>query len=93
MLKDMKCPCGRDGKYVQIIDGDEVYSCNKYRRCKTYEQLEDELSKQKEQLLTAIQRMEDYPCCMSCYLKVEEVRAAKDMRDNMIRVLKEEMGL
>lgn len=47
----------------------------------------------KETLLKAIQRMEKYPCCMSCYLKYEEVVAARDMRDTMIRILKEEIGL
>lgn len=47
----------------------------------------------KETLLKAIQRMEDYPCCMSCYLKYEEVVAARDVRDTMIRILKEEVGL
>lgn len=47
----------------------------------------------KDKILKAIQRMEDYPCCMSCYLTKEEVVASRDIRDNMIRILKEEIGL
>lgn len=55
---------------------------------------EQEMTKiPKGEILKAIQRMEDYPCCMSCYLTKEEVIAARDMRDNMIRILKEELGL
>lgn len=33
-----KCGCGKDGKYVSIVDGKNVYSCNKYGRCLTYEE-------------------------------------------------------
>ncbi|APC44390.1 hypothetical protein [Pseudoalteromonas phage PH357] len=47
----------------------------------------------KETILKAIQRMEDYPCCMSCHLTLEGLNAAKSMRDTMIRILKEEIGL
>ena len=38
-----------------------------------------------------IKRLENYPCCMSCYLKREEMIAARDMKDNLIRILKEEL--
>lgn len=38
-----------------------------------------------------IKRLENYPCCMSCYLKREEMLAARDMKDNLIRILKEEL--
>lgn len=55
---------------------------------------EQEMNKiPKDKILKAIQRMEEYPCCISCYLKYEEVVAARDMRENMIRILKEEIGL
>lgn len=56
-----------------------------------YQEDDDKISKDK--ILKAIQRMEEYPCCMSCYLNYEEVVAARAMRDNMIRILKEEVGL
>ena len=47
----------------------------------------------KDKILKAIKRMEDYPCWMSCHLTKEGVYAARDMRGNMIRILKEEVGL
>lgn len=27
---DLKCPCGKEGKYSHIVNGEEVSSCNKY---------------------------------------------------------------
>lgn len=54
---------------------------------------EEDTSIPKETILKAIQRMEDYPCCMSCHLTLEGLNAAKSMRTTMIRILKEEVGL
>jgi len=35
-----KCGCGNDGHYiVKDSDGFDVYACNKYKRCPTYEEL------------------------------------------------------
>ena len=38
-----------------------------------------------------IERLENYPTCMSCYLKHEEVVAAKGIKDKFIEILKEEL--
>lgn len=54
---------------------------------------EEQTSIPKDKLLKAIQRMEEYPCCMSCHLTLEGLNVAKIMRDVMIRILKEEVGL
>jgi len=37
---DMTCGCGRDGVYDM---GNGKYSCNKYIRCPTYDELENQL--------------------------------------------------
>jgi len=40
----MKCGCGEEGRYVHFLpDGEEVYSCNKYRRCPTYDELAEKV--------------------------------------------------
>lgn len=39
MLEDTKCPCGKEGRYIEMVDDVETYSCNKYQRCPTYEEL------------------------------------------------------
>lgn len=51
-MTDITCGCGNEGKYVHIIDGKEIYACNKYARCLTYdeqfkkiEELSDKLMK------------------------------------------------
>lgn len=41
LLDNMKCGCGREGRYVCVeSDGTEVYSCNKHSRCPDYYELE-----------------------------------------------------
>lgn len=35
---DVKCGCGKEGRYSTGIDGE--WSCNKYQRCPTYEEQE-----------------------------------------------------
>ena len=37
---DMICGCGRDGKYVKNIGGEEVFMCNKRKRCPPYKEIE-----------------------------------------------------
>lgn len=37
-----------------------------------------------------IQRIEDYPTCMSCYATVEEMQAATAMKETILKILKEE---
>ena len=44
-----------------------------------------------KKIISTIERLENYPCCMSCYLKREEMIAARDMKENLIRILKEEL--
>lgn len=39
-VEDCKCGCGKEGRYICHDDnGNSVYSCNKYQRCPTYEDL------------------------------------------------------
>jgi len=34
------CGCGKQGRYTRIDeDGNETWACNKYQRCKSYEEL------------------------------------------------------
>lgn len=51
MLENKKCPCGKEGRYIKIIDGEDLFSCNKYQRCPTYEELENSLDKQNKRVL------------------------------------------
>lgn len=37
-LKD-KCNCGYDNRYAHMVDGKQVYSCNKYGVCLPYDDL------------------------------------------------------
>lgn len=39
MLENAKCGCGKDGRYIKIENGVETFSCNKYQRCPTYDEL------------------------------------------------------
>lgn len=41
-------------------------------------------------LQSMIQRIEEYPTCMSCYATVEEMNAAKAMKETILKILKEE---
>ncbi len=43
------------------------------------------------QLEEVIERLENYPCCMSCYLTTEEKVAAKNIKERFIKILKEEL--
>ena len=45
---DMICGCGRDGTYVRNIGGEEVFMCNKRKRCPSYEEIEALLDWYKE---------------------------------------------
>lgn len=45
-----KCPCGRGVRYSTFVEGALVGSCNKYARCKTYDQLLEGNKKLKEDL-------------------------------------------
>lgn len=41
------------------------------------------------ELHRVITRLENYPSCMSCYITQDEMRAGNNMKDNLIRILKE----
>lgn len=36
---DSKCNCGRDTRYSHVVDGKQVFSCNKYHMCLPYDDL------------------------------------------------------
>lgn len=38
------CGCGRKTRYVIMIDGKKEYSCNKYGRCPSYEDLSNKIT-------------------------------------------------
>ena len=42
MINDMKCGCGKPVRYM-MGDSFENGACNKYKRCRTYEELEQHL--------------------------------------------------
>jgi len=44
-----------------------------------------------EQLESLIKRIENYPCCMSCYATVEEMKSAQRMKEIILRILKGEV--
>jgi hypothetical protein len=44
---DLKCPCGKEGKYLHFIGGEQVISCNKYNICKSYDDLQKDYDKLK----------------------------------------------
>ena len=50
-MVNMLCGCGEEGKYVHIIDGKEVYACNKYKRCLTYDEQRNKIQKLSSKLL------------------------------------------
>lgn len=50
----------------------------------------EQSSKKQQNLEELIERIERYPCCMSCYLTVEEMQAAKSMKESILQILKGE---
>ena len=38
-----------------------------------------------------VERLEKFPCCMSCYLTIPEMKAAQNMKNNMIKIIKESL--
>lgn len=47
-----KCPCGKDGRYVRLVDGKHIYSCSKYGSCPTYDELRAQLAVEREKVHT-----------------------------------------
>ncbi len=56
-----KCGCGREGRYARIDeDGLNIWSCNKYQRCPTYDELTelyDSSRKNENRYLTALEKI------------------------------------
>lgn len=49
------CGCGRPGVYTSGIHTDNwVYSCNKYKRCPTYRDLEEQLQKRNSEFTSLL---------------------------------------
>jgi len=44
-----------------------------------------------EQVESLIERIENYPCCMSCYATIEEMKSAQRMKETILRILKGEV--
>jgi len=45
----------------------------------------------KGELIDVIERLENYPCSMSCYVTVAELQGAQRMKDTLIKLIKEEL--
>ena len=52
---------------------------------------EDAWNYKQEQLESLIERIEDYPCCMSCYTTLEEMKSAQAMKDKILCILRGEL--
>lgn len=53
------------------------------------EQLELDLTLPKEQTLEElIERIENYPCSMSCYSTIAEMKSAQSMKQSILQILK-----
>ena len=63
-MGEAKCGCGKGIRYVTVsVDGVELWSCNKYKRCMTREEMEEELNRQRRELSAykvAIQHLGEY---------------------------------
>ena len=43
-----KCNCGKEARYFHLVNGEDVVSCNKYKICPPYEELEHDARKYKK---------------------------------------------
>lgn len=46
-------------------------------------------TEKQEHIEDVIKRVENYPCCMSCYVTAEEMKAGKAMKEAIIKILKD----
>ena len=51
----------------------------------------DAWDEQEERIREVINRLKNYPTCASCYLNIEESRAATGLKKRFIEILKEEL--
>lgn len=52
---------------------------------------QDAWDEQEGRIQEVIERLENYPTCMSCYLNIEESIAATWLKERFIEILKEEL--
>lgn len=84
-LTDTKCGCGKDGRYMHIVDGVEVIACNKYYPCPTYDELMETNNRLKSQVCKAIE----------CARGLADFREGTDSYNDAIstyNTLRKEMG-
>lgn len=76
-------------EYQEWIDKNTTQS---YQACHwdVLQFAEEDWNFKESKLQSKIQRIEDYPTCMSCYATVEEMQAAKAMKETILKILKEE---
>jgi Zn-finger protein len=58
-----KCPCGKEGRYTRYENGKEVFSCNKYFTCLSYEEQSDLIEKLRSE---ESRRVQVLPICKDC---------------------------
>tara|TARA_R110000850_G_scaffold52859_3_gene127303 strand:- start:173 stop:472 length:300 start_codon:yes stop_codon:yes gene_type:complete len=63
------------------------YSRSLEAECKSFS--ESAFEHQQDRINKVIERLGEYPCCMSCYLRVDEMKAAKQVKEKFISILKE----
>ena len=52
---------------------------------------QDAWNEQEERIGEVINRLENYPTCASCYIKLEESKVATGLKERFIEILKEEL--
>ena len=52
---------------------------------------QDAWNEQEERIREVINRLENYPTCASCYIKLEESKVATGLKERFIEILKEEL--
>ena len=59
-MDDTTCGCGRPGRYTTGMHTDSpTYSCNKYKRCPSYQELEYQLQKKNTDFAVLLKAAED----------------------------------
>ena len=56
-----------------------------------YEAAKDAWDEQEERIREVINRLENYPTCASCYIKLEESKVATGLKERFIEILEEEL--
>ncbi|HDG1611303.1 TPA: hypothetical protein PFD71_003193 [Vibrio cholerae] len=73
---------------------DEIYQVSGYATLDEFGSIKSGMihmyNKKEQELDALIKRIENLPCCMSCYITQDEQRAAQNMKDWIIEILKGE---